>query len=208
VDITTDPIPVAPAAHYLCGGVATNVDGRTSLRGLYACGEVACTGVHGANRLASNSLLESVVFAYRAAAQVDRYVRYLPLRWLKTCSEVLEGASKDMEGEQHKPACAREKAQALRLTLQELMDEHVAIVRSDRGLKVALAQVEELAHAIRLLRHEHRTTAELLETHNLITTARLVVKAALLRRRNVGVHFNIDLADPASLSQGPFTHLG
>lgn len=169
-------IPVVPAQHYSCGGVVTDLDGRTTVPGLYAAGEVACTGVHGANRLASNSLLEAIVFA-RAAAEASRLDRH----------EASQGAAV-------KPKCISE-AESIRIrrTLQRTMTNHVGIVRTFEGLAEAEATVDALIADFES--HPNAPFSEHpRETWNLLVAARHVVRGARARTQNVGLHFNADLA--------------
>ena len=176
IEMEKDWIPTVPAQHYSCGGVVTDLDGRTSVPGLFAAGEVASTGVHGANRLASNSLLEAIVFAESAAA----------------ASEPGETV-----GEYEAVSVARSVPEAdavrLRRKLQRTMMSHVGIVRTFAGLReeketVAgiLAELDALPPA--------PFSAYTLEARNLAVAARHVVDGALARRENVGLHFNADLA--------------
>jgi L-aspartate oxidase len=172
-DWATEPVPVTPAAHYWMGGVRTDVWGRTSVPGLYAVGEVACTGVHGANRLASNSLLESLVFAWRCAEQLPKDDgRAWP---------VLESAMPVMsvDSEPHPTAKIADRAE-----LQAAMWNFVGIERSGHGLKEA---------ALRLaLMRGGAESVEALETANLLEIARAMVRMALRRCESRGAHFRLD----------------
>jgi L-aspartate oxidase len=182
LEVDKDWIPVVPAQHYSCGGVVTDLNGMTSVPQLYAAGEVACTGVHGANRLASNSLLEALVFA-TAAAEASREDR-CPVAEIE-------------------PDCAGSKSVAeaesihLRRALQKAMTERVGIVRSNSGLASAKKRVAELLKnydalpAAPFSRHP-------LETRNLIVAAQYVVQGAIDRKVNVGLHYNVD-NEPAAL---------
>jgi L-aspartate oxidase len=173
-DWAKTPVPVTPAAHYWMGGVRTDVWGRTSLPGLYAVGEVACTGVHGANRLASNSLLESLVFAWRCAEKLpEDDVR----RWPEA-----EGAVLQLE--MHEERGARE---VLRGELQTLMWNRVGIERSGAGLREAAEQLASW-------RGCDRRTANVreLETANLLAIGRAMVATALERRESRGAHYRLD----------------
>jgi L-aspartate oxidase len=169
-------IPVVPAQHYSCGGVKTDLHGRTSLPGLYAAGEAACTGVHGANRLASNSLLEALVFAGAAAE-----------------ASAAEPGLASSTHEFTPPKCVAE-AESIRLrrSLQHVMTENAGIVRSHRGLADAEGTIASL-----LSEYEEQPAAPYsphpLETYNLLQAASAVVKGARERDRNVGLHYNEDL---------------
>jgi len=171
-----EPIPVAPAAHYHMGGVDVDLNGRTSVPGLWAAGEVACTGVHGANRLASNSLLEALVFGARVARSVAETVPHV--RRPAGALDLPEVAS-SLAGD-HGPSAAA--------GIRRLMWEKAGLVRTGEGLREALAGIE--AQAI---------PAGAGEDHNLATVARLVATAALARPESRGAHFRADhpLADPA-----------
>jgi L-aspartate oxidase len=196
-DITKEPIPVAPAAHYVCGGVKTDIDGKTDLISLYAGGEVARTGVHGANRLASNSLLESVVFAYRAAVNADRYLRFLPRIWHSKAEEAM-GRVEPPRGEDEADP---EEIEALIRRIQETMWRHCGIVRSFQGLAAGAEELARIAPRVHELQQHCRPTARLQELVNLHLVAGLVVDAAARRRKNAGTHFNIDcVRDPGRRS--------
>ena len=192
IDAHRDGIPVVPAAHYVCGGVRTDLHARTTLAGLYASGEVACTGLHGANRLASNSLLEAVVFSHRGAGAVGEALGSPALsvggEWLPGGVEpsVLEGL--DVGTSEPEPAIAADRDR-LRSTMWEL----VGIVRSDARLAEAQHRIAELAS-----NHEARRggdgrtapwTPEGVELRNLVQTAELVVACARWRRESRGLHY-------------------
>jgi len=176
LDVPAEPIPVVPAAHYQCGGLLTDWDGRTSLRGLYAAGEVACTGVHGANRLASNSLLEAVVYAHRAAR-----------RLLQEVQDLAPISGRDAE----EPALARDGVDPVEVEdrLREVMWSRVGIVRSDERLEAARAELGELAD--RPVRSDGTGAAAMRarETGFLSRVAALVVRCALRRRESRGLHY-------------------
>jgi L-aspartate oxidase len=177
--VARDPLPVVPAAHYACGGVFTNAHGQTSVAGLFAAGEVSCTGVHGANRLASNSLLEAVVYSHRAAAQL--------------ASEIAH-ARPQHETPASLPATSTSDAGWIdvRRELRDLMWEHAGIVRSDARLAFAAEQIRELQTEVERRFAERGVSPEAIETRNLVDTAALVVRCALLRKESRGLHYNID----------------
>ncbi|MFH1571784.1 MAG: FAD-binding protein [Gemmatimonadota bacterium] len=186
IDMTSQPIPVIPAAHYLCGGVRTGLDGRTDVPGLCAAGEVAFTGLHGANRLASNSLLEALVFAGRAAAQEagktdDAQARALPAWPLAGGPATGDRARR-----------ADELAAQRRRQVQRRMWEDVGIVRTDAGLERACAELDEVAEEIEAQCRHHGWTPELLEARNLAAVAQLVAHGARQRGESRGVHYNSD----------------
>lgn len=181
IDIATQPIPVVPAAHYMCGGVLTDTEGRTSLRGLYCAGETAYTGVHGANRLASNSLLEAVVFSKRAyeAAVGEKITSSAPrLRppFQKTCSETKE----------------RVIITHTRTEIKRLMWDYVGIVRSSRRLGKAETRVDQLKKEIEEMFSDLPLSSQLLELGNIATVASMVIVSANMRKESRGLHYNKD----------------
>jgi L-aspartate oxidase len=193
IDITKDPIPVLPAQHYMCGGVATGLLGETSIQGLYACGEVACSGLHGANRLASNSLLEGLVFADRAVGPSVAHAEYA----MKNCGRQLHyaAASADFRGvraarpvSEVTAAWLAEKRQGLRT----LMWRAAGITRRTHELEAALQDIAGLYLEVSDLTKSHGVAAELVELQNLVTVAELIVSCALQRRESCGLHFNAD----------------
>ena len=186
IDITREPMPVAPAAHYTCGGVVTGGAGQTDLAGLYAIGETAWTGLHGANRLASNSLLEGLVYAEAACAAILADVPRGPVL-------APAGALQSLQPVPATPAPqALAEARQLARAIRRLMSREVGIVRSDRGLAAAVAQLGRLQARCELLYARHGATATLLELRNLAAVADLVACSALLRCESRGAHFNRD----------------
>ncbi|MFN3651721.1 MAG: L-aspartate oxidase [Armatimonadota bacterium] len=189
IDITQQPIPVVPAAHYSCGGVVTDLEARTSIHRLYAVGEVACTGVHGANRLASNSLLEALVFADHAAADTQALFE----------REGHAGAPSDPDAwveanqpERRASEVSPEFVAQLRLLIQTLMWSHVGIVRSEHRLRQAKREVEILRSAVENLFRTSHVSLELLELMNITEAGWLIIECALRRKESRGLHFNVD----------------
>ncbi len=181
IDITSDWIPVVPAAHYSCGGVVTDLEGRTNIHNLYACGETASTGVHGANRLASNSLLEALVFGHRAASNLmSRTGNFYGLN-----VPAFDFSSVVGDG----PQCREE---ALRNRLQIVMQKYVGIVRSNQRLQKAKDAVEALRSEAAGLFSDGRITGERLEMRNLLDVAQLIITSAKLRKESRGLHYTTD----------------
>jgi L-aspartate oxidase len=179
IDVARDPLPVVPAAHYACGGVLTNAHGQTSVAGLFAAGEVSCTGVHGANRLASNSLLEAVVYSHRAAAQLASELAQARPVYDPVAPPPVTNASDAGWSD-------------LRRELRELMWENAGIVRSDARLAAAAEQIRELQTEVERRFAARGVSPEAIETRNLVDTAALVVRSALMRKESRGLHYNID----------------
>ncbi|HKQ68787.1 MAG TPA: L-aspartate oxidase [Polyangiaceae bacterium] len=187
VDITTQPIPVVPAAHYMCGGITTDLSGRSTLPGLWAIGECACTGLHGANRLASNSLLEGLVFGHRAALKLQSQIAELRSSPLPDVPEWTIGAAAPSD-------------EAVVVThnwaeLRQLMWNYVGIVRSDGRLRRAARRIAVLEEEIREYYWRYLVTRDLLELRNITLVAELIVSCASSRRESRGLHFTIDYGD-------------
>jgi len=180
IDITSQPIPIAPAQHYQCGGVLTDLDGATSLPSLYAAGEVACTGVHGANRLASNSLLEAMVFGYRAANHSLQQPRGMVSQ---------NGTSDDSQTSQSLPTMSTATALELRHRIQRRMQHYVGIVRNTVELTETSRELDEI---YRQLAASQPATADVWETYNIARVASVIVESALMRKESRGLHYTTD----------------
>lgn len=183
-DLANDYLPVVPAAHYTCGGVATNLSGETSLPGLYACGEVACTGLHGANRLASNSLLEAVVLAGRAAQSIKRYFKKLSPRRRVEIPDWRDLGGHDAD----ERVVISHNWEELRRT----MWDYVGIMRTTKRLERAETRIANLEREIQDYYWNFSVDPDLLELRNLTTVARLIVQCALQRRESRGLHATAD----------------
>lgn len=185
IDLTREPIPVVPAAHYMCGGVVTDLDGQTSLKGLFASGEVSFTGVHGANRLASNSLLEGLVFSHRAA------------KWIReNGDQVATDCESVAPFRPYRGRVQVAETEALRSRIQNAMTKYVGIVRSDERLAKAEAALSVIADEVDALYATCRPTEDLLELRNLYLTAQLIIRSAIARKESRGLHYTTDYPQP------------
>lgn len=184
IDITSQPIPVVPAAHYMCGGVLTDIHGRTTIQNLYACGEVACTGVHGANRLASNSLLEALVFAHQVYEDITRK----PL--LESPDQFPQIPQWNDEGTfNHEEwiLISHDKEE-----VQSLMWDYVGIVRSNLRLKRAQRRINLISKEIENFYKKTKITPGLVELRNLVLVAKLIIHCAAFRKESRGLHYTTD----------------
>lgn len=187
LDITREPMPVVPAAHYMCGGIVTNLQGQTTIQNLYAIGECACTGLHGANRLASNSLLEAMVFANEASAQCARNIESWRNRMLPEvpdCSSKLsapESANNEMVLIAHNWDVIR-----------RLMWNYVGIVRTDKRLALALNHIKQIRMEIKEHMPNIPVNGDLVELQGLALVAELIIRCAVQRKESRGLHYNLD----------------
>ncbi|WPJ96095.1 L-aspartate oxidase [Coraliomargarita algicola] len=197
IHLEKDMIPVVPAAHYLCGGVKTNLDSETSLSGLYACGEVACTGLHGANRLASNSLLEAVVMATRGAEALKKYLA--------------DAEPESFELPEWKDGDLRDSDERVILShnldeLKRTLWDYVAIVRTTKRLERARTRIQNLDREINEYYWNFKVDESLLQLRNMILVAGLIIDCALQRKESRGLHYTLDY--PNKLDQAIDTTVG
>lgn len=183
IDMAKEKVPVVPAAHYLCGGVKTNMNAETTVSGLYACGETAGTGLHGANRLASNSLLEAVVLAHNGAAAVTEFLKKNPAPAL----DVPAWQDGNVQESDERVVISHNREE-----LRRTMWDYVGIVRTTKRLNRALARIEMLKHEIEEYYWNFKVEAQLLELRNLVQTAEIVIRCALQRTESRGLHCTLD----------------
>ena len=191
-DCEKSPIPVVPAAHYQCGGVATDVDGRTTIRGLYAIGEVACTGLHGANRLASNSLLEGNVMARRALDNIVKTLAHKKKNLTPVTIPDWEYGHATTPDEQVLISHNWDE-------IRRLMWDYVSIVRTDNRLQRAARRLRNLRKEVREFYWGHTVTSDILELRNLVATGMLIVDCATRRKESRGIHYTLDYPEKNEL---------
>ncbi len=184
IDITKDYIPVVPAAHYACGGVVTDLSGQTSIQNLFASGEVSMTGVHGANRLASNSLLEALVFSKYSAIQCEKQIKNSVTKIPEGIPEWVDTSTISTE--------ERVLISQSRREIREILWEYVGIVRSNERLNRALRRCDIIYEEIKNMYNMSKLSEEILELRNLIDVAYLISKSALIRKESRGLHYTLD----------------
>jgi L-aspartate oxidase len=183
IDITKDLIPVVPAAHYACGGIVVDEYSRTSLKGLYACGEVSMTGLHGANRLASNSLLEAVVFSERASSDLRELISNYKTR----IPDVPEWDDSGTLNADEKVLITHSFTEA-----KEIMWNYVGIVRSDLRLEMARKRIHTLFEETESLYKKTKVFEEILELRNVVACSHMIIKSARMRKESRGLHYTIN----------------
>lgn len=204
IDVSRQMIPVAPAAHYSCGGVKTDAYGRTSIRKLYASGECASTGLHGANRLASNSLLEAMVFAHRCFVDISEKIDGTEIDPSHYRSSTGEASAKEVPD--WNAAGTREPKEMILITqslkeLQQVMSDYVGIVRTNVRLGRAVKRIDLLWEETEALYQASTLSPQLCELRNMITVGFLIIKCAQFRHESRGLHFNTDYPGKSDIVQ-------
>jgi L-aspartate oxidase len=181
IDISQDPIPVVPAAHYTCGGIQTDINAHSNINNLYAIGEVAHVGVHGANRMASNSLLECIVFAKACAKHINQQT-------LASQHLIFD------DWDASRVSLSKEKVMVTHLwdEVRRIMWSFVGIVRSNKRLHSAQMRLAQIQNEVGEYYRLYLISSDLIELRNLVTTAQLIVKSAILRKESRGLHYNED----------------
>ncbi|MBL1432796.1 MAG: L-aspartate oxidase [Gammaproteobacteria bacterium] len=196
-DLTKQAIPVVPAAHYLCGGVVASIDGQTDLEGLYAIGETACTGLHGANRMASNSLLECLVMADAAADHITQFV-----------SKINHPKKIDpWDASRVTPSLETVEINHNWDELRRVMSDYVGIVRSNKRLKLARKRIDNLKQEIHDFYANHHISNDLIELRNLVTVADLIVRSAMIRQESRGLHYTLDYPNSSDTAENTYLSL-
>jgi len=191
IDITTTPIPIVPAAHYTCGGIVVNTKGQTDLLNLYAIGESAFTGLHGANRMASNSLLECLVYAHAAANEINLVNQQIPEPdFIRAWDESQVAFSDEDVVISHNWD-----------ELRRFMWDYVGIVRTDKRLQRAQHRIKLLQKEIQEYYSNYKVGRDLLELRNLATVAELIIRCALQRRESRGLHYTLDYPEPSAIAK-------
>lgn len=187
INIAKDYIPVVPAAHYICGGIVSDLNGRTSLNNLYALGEAAMTGVHGANRLASNSLLEALVYADKASADCKQYFTGKnKLKYIKL-EDIPDWDESGTENAEEWVLISHNKTE-----IKQVMSNYVGIVRSDLRLNRALRRIQLIKNELETFYKKTKVNSELLELRNMALISYLIIKSALKRKESRGLHYSTD----------------
>jgi L-aspartate oxidase len=187
VDISKEPIPVVPAAHYMCGGVIANINGQTDIDGLYVCGESACTGMHGANRLASNSLLEAVVMSDYAA---DNSIKYIKSHKFPESFEAEKWLHSSIQRKRMGIVLKHD-----RLVLRRLMSDFLGIVRTEDRLKMAEERINVILREINSYFLTQPASYAVVELRNIAQIASLIVRSASRRKESRGLHYLVDYPD-------------
>ena len=191
LDITRDMIPVIPAMHYLCGGIMVDINGKTDINFLYAVGESASTGVHGGNRLASNSLLEGLVFANRAIKEIKKLVKDKAHKYKADSYAKIPSWNKDgVENLDEWILIKHERKEA-----QSIMWDYVGIVRSTARLKIALRRIDLIYENVKDFYHRTILSKRLLELRNQALVSQLIIRSALKRKESRGLHYSTDFPE-------------
>jgi L-aspartate oxidase len=183
IDITSEPIPVVPAAHYACGGIMVNLNSRTSLNRLFACGEVTMTGVHGANRLASNSLLEALVYGYRASMEIKDFLTLNNL----TIPEIPDWDESGTLSSDERVLITHSVKE-----VKQVMWDYVGIVRSNLRLERASKRIHNIYEETENLYKRTKVFEDILALRNIITCSHMIIKSAILRKESRGLHYTLD----------------
>ncbi len=196
INIYQQPIPVVPAAHYTCGGVQTNLDAQTNIDNLYAIGEAAHTGVHGANRMASNSLLECVVFAKACAHHINQQMPQLDYPNFR-----------DWDASKASPSKEKIIIPQLRDEIKHIMWDSVGIVRNNKCLHTAQTHLTQIQNEVNKYYHLYLVSSDLIELRNLITVAQITVESAISRTESRGLHYNEDYPKPSNCIENTLVKL-